>query len=474
MTDFSVQDLLNFNHSLEQNLYEIRRRTIKSVSTDSRTIKSGEIFIALRGQHYDGHSFVHDAIKKGAALCIVDDNWYARHGSSYRRAKLFVVKDTLETLGEIAREYRKKHDIPLIGIAGSNGKTTTKEMIAAVLKTRYNVLYTAGNNNNQIGLPLTLLRIAPEHRVAVVEMGTNHPGEIESLCSIAQQSHALVTNIGHEHMAFLHDRKGVAKEESAIYRTLPAYGIAFINAEEPLLRNVGTKMTKKVTYGSGEGCDVRLVSLTLDAEAKPTLTITAPKFTKKAVTFSLNTIGRHAAYNALAAFTVGFVFQCPTSKMIDALERIPAFDKRMQALHRAGVTIIDDTYNANPESSIAAADSLASMRVSGKKIIVLADMLELGKLSKSEHARVGTYIAKKKISCVLTYGHESRHVHLAAKKSARLVGHFSDKKSLLRALNSIVQNGDAVLIKGSHGMKMEEVVHHLLERLEMKKGSQKK
>lgn len=469
MTGFFIQDLLHVTHEHAQNLYDIRRKAIRSASIDSRTLKHGELFIALRGEKFDGHDFIAEAMKRGARACMVDEKWYAKHGKKFGRAHLLIVNDTLTSLGDLAREYRKRFDIPIIAITGSNGKTTTKEMIAAALKTRYNVLYTTGNYNNQIGLPLTLLRLAPQHRVAVVEMGTNSPGEIEALCSIARHSHAVITNIGRAHVELLKDRRGIAKEKGAIFRTLPQYGIAFINADESLIKQAAPELTKKIYYGRQEYCTVRLEAVELDARGYPTMLITAPKYTKKVISLKLKMIGAHSAQNALASFAVGFVFQCPTSKMIDALESLQSYEKRLRVHQVGDVTILDDSYNANPDSTIAAIDSLTAVQVKGKKILVLGDMLELGKESKKEHQRIGAYITRRKADAVFTFGTDARFIAQAAAKQKIPTQHHANKTKLLSALHEIIQSGDAILVKGSRGMQMEEVTEVL--RKKYQKGS---
>ncbi len=192
MIGFSIQHLLSIDHIIHPNLERIQRRSIHSIAIDSRLVKQNELFVALRGENHDGHSYIENVLLKKPVVCVVDEKWYAKNKKKYPSAPLFVVDNTLKTLGDIARVYRKQFDIPIIGITGSNGKTTTKEMIAAILKTKYNVLYTQGNYNNHIGLPLTLFRLNENHRVVVLEMGTNQPGDIEYLCSIVTHEDTLL------------------------------------------------------------------------------------------------------------------------------------------------------------------------------------------------------------------------------------------------------------------------------------------
>lgn len=459
MTAFSVNDLLAIDHVLAVNLDAIRRKSIRSVSTDSRTMKHGEAFLALTGPSFDGHRFIEDVQRCEPILCIVSEKWHRRNRKKYPNARFLVVRDTLLAYGDIARAYRLRFDVPIVAITGSNGKTSTKEMIAAVLETKYPTLKTEGNLNNQIGLPGTLLRFAPRHRAAVVELGTNQPGDIPYLSTISRHTHAVVTNIGRAHIERLKSREGIAEEKAAIFRALPPDGVAIVNSDEPYLRPYTRALKNKITYGSRRGSHVRIASVTLDRFARPTFTVESPRFLSRAITISLQTIGRHAAWNATAALTVGFSLGCITSRMVHALESHRGFDKRMEVIETGSFTILNDSYNANPDSMIAALDTLMRIEHSGSRIVALGDMLELGKTARAEHRLIGEHIANLGIPFVLTYGRYAKDIAAAAKGTSRFARHYASKEFLVRDLKALLSEGDVVLVKGSRGMKMEEITN---------------
>lgn len=460
----TVADLLTIPHVRAVNCDAIRSRVLRRVVTDSRELRKGDVFVAFRGTRVDAHDLVADVCARGARLCIVENRWYRKHAASNTDLPLLVVKDTVEAYGAIARLHRRQFDIPLLAITGSNGKTSTKEMVGAVLETKYRVLVNAGNFNNQIGLPATLLRMNDRHELIVTEMGTNQPGDIPYLCAIAEPTHGLITNIGRAHMEKLLSREGIAAEKGALYASLPKDGTALINADEPLLRGSVPRGRQRVTYGTTARSDVRIVDVQLDRKGRATVKLTADRFVRRPITLRLQAIGRHAAYNAAAALAVGFVFGCGVTKMKTALERIKNVDKRMQLHDAAGVTVINDTYNANPDSVLAAVDLLQQLEVKGRRCVVLGDMLELGKISRQEHEAIGEALAAAGIPYVLTFGSRSRAISTAARSVAVVARHFRAKQPLFDALDTTLQVGDAVLVKGSRSMHMEDVVGHLLRR----------
>ncbi len=460
MSGLRVRDLSLLPHHLQQGLERLRNRGVRSVSIDTRTMRRGDIFVAVRGGR-DGHDFVADALRAGACFCVVDRAWYLRRGRAFAKAPLFVVEDTVRALGEMARAHRNRFPVPVIALTGSSGKTTTREMIAAVLKQAFPVLRAEGNLNNHLGVPLTLLRLSDAHRAAVIEMGTNQPGDIEYLCSIALPTHGLITNIGHAHLERLKNPAGVAREKTALFRRLPPYGVAFLNADDPFLRRSAPKLTKTVRYGSGASCDIRLAGVDVDAGGRPALRISAPRFARKEIRCSLRVAGLHMAYNALAAAAVGLFFHVPASAIVRALEEYRPFEKRMQVTRVNGLTIIDDTYNANPESCIAAIDTLAAMHSPAGKTAILGDMLELGAESRKAHERVGRHASRAGIQTLVTVGRAARAISTAAASPRLRTRHFADTSSLFRALPSLVRPGDTLLVKGSRGMRMEEVAQRL-------------
>ncbi len=441
----------------------LQGRAFAGVSTDSRTISPGELFVALVGENFDGHAFVAGARQRGAVAVIV-----GRPVAEASRLPQIVVDDTLVALSRLARNHRRKFRIPVIAVAGSNGKTTTREMIAAILRTDRNVLSTAGNLNNHIGVPLTLLRLREEHEIAVVEIGTNHPGELAALLKILEPTHGLITNIGLEHLEFFGSLKGVAKEEGALFRSLAGRGTAFVNADDSETVRLGKAVRRAVTFGFSRGLDVSGSALQFDARGCPEFRVGGKKVARS-FPVRLPVPGAHTAANALAAAAAGVAFKVSPRRIQAVLQQFQAVSKRMEVLSIAGVTIFNDTYNANPDSVIAGLKTLAGAAVQGKRIAVLADMKELGTGGPAEHARVGAVLSELGIEYLLTYGEAAKHYHDSAQVTFAV--HYDQKNVLAEYLAELITPGDAVLIKGSRGMAMEDVVSFLTQRLPSMPGT---
>jgi len=432
----------------------LKDKKITGVSTDSRTMQPGDLFIALRGEKFNGHEFVEDAVIRNAAAVIVDETWKKENLELSERLQsaLVIVSDTTKALGDLANIYRKKFSIPVIAVGGSNGKTTTKEMISAVLRTTYSVLSTEGNLNNHIGMPHMLLRLTPKHDIAVVELGTNHFGEMKYLCDIVEPTHAIITNIGREHLEFFGDEQGVAKEETELFTAVASKGFAFINADDNSLVRAGKKVRRTLKYGVARKADVQARHVHADEEGRPVFELVVKK---KVNEVRLSAAGMHNISNALAAAAVGVKFKVPMKEIISALEQHAGANKRMEVIKRNNITILNDTYNANPDSVLAALKTLQSMKTAGKKIVVLADMLELGGKAEHEHAKIGLAVSDLEFEYLLTFGALSRFTHKASKLA--FAEHFETKEALIASLKSQITPGDVVLVKGSRGMKMEEV-----------------
>jgi len=460
----TVQGLLQIPHMAARKLESSASRSIRRVVTDSRVAGKGDVFVAFRGARVDAHDFVVSLCAQGVLLCVVENRWYRTHRAEFADLPLLVVRDTMQAYGDIARLHREQFDVPVIAITGSNGKTSTKEMVSAVLRTKYRVLQNAGNLNNHIGLPATLLGLTGRHDVVVTEMGTNQPGDIAYLCGIAQPTHGMITNIGRAHIERLLSREGIAEEKGALYEALGRDHIAFLNADEPLLRGRLPRGVRRVSFGTRARSDVRITGVTLDADGRARVRIEAPKYIKRPALLQLQAVGRHAAYNAAAALAVGFALGCGIRAMKTALEGVRSYDRRMQIRRARGITVINDTYNANPDSVLAAMDLLTQLKVTGSRFAVLGDMLELGKVSAQEHDAIGAALAAAGIPYVLTFGRRAKAISTAAAGVARHAAHFTDKAALCAALDALLDEGDAVLVKGSRSMHMEEVVDHLLRR----------
>jgi UDP-N-acetylmuramoyl-tripeptide--D-alanyl-D-alanine ligase len=464
MTGFSIKDMLAIDHVAVQELDQVLDRRPKNICTDTRSIAKGDVFLALRGERFNGHDFIDAALRDGAIMCIVDSAWYRKAGRTLD-APLMIVQNTQRAYGLLARAYRDRFSIPLVGITGSNGKTSTREMTAAVLGTSMNVLHTAGNFNNQIGVPATLLRLRGTHRAVVLEMGTNQPGDIAELCGIAGPTHGLITNIGRAHLEKLGSREGIAAEKSALFSALPAGGTAIVNMDEPLLRGKVRRGVQKLTYGSKGRCDIRIADIALGRTGRPMVEFEAPGYFKGTKSVTLRMPGRHAAWNAAAALATGMAFDVPADTALEAISRTGSYDRRMRIMRVCGVTLIDDTYNANPDSTLAALDTLQAMQARGARIAVLGDMLELGRTARQEHEAVGDELARFGVDFLFTFGQLSRATCRAAQNGVRLAAHFTDKSAICNAVLATIQEGDVVLVKGSRGMRMDEVMTFLQRRL---------
>jgi UDP-N-acetylmuramoyl-tripeptide--D-alanyl-D-alanine ligase len=457
----TVADLETVPHVAFHNRKALKQRSFAAIATDSRKAGKGDLFLALKGERFDGHTFVSTVFEQGAAAAVVDTTFDA---GSVPGKPLFVVEDTTRALGELAHHHRMKFRIPVVAIGGSNGKTTTRDMVAAVLASKFTVLKTEGNLNNHIGVPQTLLRLDKKHEVAVVEIGTNHPGEIEYLCAMLAPTHGMITNIGREHLEFFKTVEGVAEEEGVLFSSLARNktSLAFVNIADSRVAAKAKRSQRRLSFGM----DVRRADVTgkvLDADENGRVRFSyAGRIVKKKGIVRTGIPGKHNAANALAALAVGLAFRVPAPKIHAALESFHAASKRMEVMDIEGVIIFNDTYNANPDSMIQALRTLASARVTGKRIAVLGDMRELGVSGPDEHARVGGEAAELGIDYVLTYGELARHIHQAARVPYAL--HYDQKNVLAEYLAELIAPGDAVLVKGSRGMKMEDVVTFLEER----------
>ncbi|MFZ3065713.1 MAG: UDP-N-acetylmuramoyl-tripeptide--D-alanyl-D-alanine ligase, partial [Nitrospirota bacterium] len=445
------------------------------VSTDSRSIKTGELFIALTGENFDGHNFVETALQKRACGAIVRGPWSVAGGQQKRLTGFIVeVEDTLRALGDIARLWREKHPIPVVAITGSNGKTTTKEMVALILSQKFRVLKTEGNLNNLIGLPLTLLKIDDSHDVAVLELGMNTFGEIKRLSEICKPDIALITNVGSGHLEGLGSIEGVAKAKGEIVEGLKADGTFVLNADDPYIREIAKGWKGNlVTFGLKS----------LDADVKTLLTdysccygsgvAISMHLKEKPLSVKLMGLGLHNIYNATAAAAVGLAVGIDPEEIKKGLEGWRPFKGRFE-LHRldCGVNLIDDTYNANPNSVAMALKTLADVKGAGRGIAVLGDMLELGAHAEAAHYEMGKKAASTGVDCLFLMGPiSSAHTSRGARDGGMDEGQIvicSDYKDVSGRVNTILTGGDWVLVKGSRGMAMEKVVEEVKKRMKDK------
>ena len=461
-----TRELLGIEHVRAQNIHSLHGKKLRGVSTDSRTVKGGDVFFAIRGEKFDGHSFISEAFLCGCAVAVVEEGFAAR-ASSVENYPLLFVKNSVHALGQLARLYRRRFDIPVIAVTGSNGKTTTKEMIAEVLGQKFRVLKAEGNLNNHIGVPKTLFRLQKRHEIAVLEMGTNHFGEVEYLCGVAEPTHGLITNVGRAHLEFFGSVEGVAKAKGELFEWLAPRGLGFVNADNPFVVQKAKKLRRKLTYGfGGRRVNVRGRFLGLNDRIQPRFLFGGHPLSKP-YSVQLQTFGKYTVENGLAAATVGLHFGVSGTRIKSALAKHRPSSQRMEMLKIGSVTILNDTYNANPDSVLEALRTLAALECRAKRIVVLGDMLELGEVSEQEHRNIGREIARLGFEYVLTYGRESAAT--AAGLGTPYAFHYEEKSTLIAYLEELVVPGDIVLVKGSRGMKMEDVVIHLTEHLHAKK-----
>ncbi|MGH7853834.1 MAG: UDP-N-acetylmuramoyl-tripeptide--D-alanyl-D-alanine ligase [Candidatus Binatia bacterium] len=433
--------------------------------TDSTKVKNGSVFVALKGERHDGHRFVADALRRGASCVIVHRSL---PGLNFGNSTVINVRDTLKTLGDLAYYRREQLNPKVLAITGSNGKTTTKEMVAAILEEatlegeslRGKVLKTEGNFNNLVGLPLTLLRLRRRDKVAVVELGTNHPGEIQRLAEIADPDCGVITSVAAAHLEGLNSLAGVAREKGALYRNVRVAGAIAVNLDDARVKKLGAKFKgKKITYGKGGA--VRARSWRRRGASGIAFTLEAGH---ERCNVRLNYLGQHNISNALGAAALTLGAGVKLAAIRRGLERAKPFSMRMQIEDWRGIGIINDAYNANPASMKAALRTLAEVECRGRRIAVLGDMFELGRHSVREHEALGKAAADTAIDSLYFLGEQASAVRSGALRAGMrpeqiIIGW--DHADLASQLGERVKRGDWLLFKGSRGMQMERVLETL-------------
>lgn len=424
---------------------------ISGVFIDSRNVKRGHLYIAIKGDRFDGHDFVNDVIKKSVSAVII-----AKH-ISFSKSHVAVIKvsDTKKALGDLARYHRDRFRIPIMAITGSAGKTTTKEMIADVLGQKYCVLKNIATQNNNIGVPLTLLKLHKRHQAVVIELGTNHFGEIKCLTNIANPTVAVFTNIGDSHLEFLKSRAGVFKEKSDLGKGLKKGGTIIYNADDVFLSKL-RKFSKKYRLIS---CGVKNRSyfqgrnIWINDDLKL-------MFHVNQHIFMLNSPAEHNVYNALAALACGRLLNVPFDSIKKALKSFKFPKGRLLVRQFGSIKVIDDTYNANPLSMASAIKTLNFVNHRFQKVLVCGDMLELGKQSQRLHRFMGTLIAATNIQRVIAVGTFAKIIHEEIKKRNKQIAsyYYNNAEAFCRDIHKHFHAHDIVLIKGSRGMKMERVM----------------
>ncbi|MBX7115728.1 MAG: UDP-N-acetylmuramoyl-tripeptide--D-alanyl-D-alanine ligase [Myxococcaceae bacterium] len=434
------------------------RASYDAISTDTRQVSAGCLFVALKGERYDAHDFIAQAADHGAAGVVVNKSHAADTWPD--ALAVFAVDDTLAALGGLARFHRQRFHIPLGAVTGSNGKTTTKEMIASILATRGPALKTQGNLNNEVGVPLTLFELAPSHVAAIVEMGMNHAGEIGRLTAMAQPDAGLITSVQSAHLEGLGSLEGVAKAKGELFAGLRKGATAVVNLDDPrILAQAVASGARQLTFGRHPHADICLKSvesLRFDG-FRLTLTYLGRSFDVK-----LKLLGAHNAANATAAFALCVALGYRPEECVRGLEHVQAYARRLQVnAAPAGFTVIDDCYNANPSSMLAALETLASVADQAHAVAVLGDMLEVGAGEQHEHTQMGEK-APQHAGTIAFFGPRMKHAYAVARpRLGEKAAHFLEVAPLLAWLTPQLSKENVVLVKASRGMKLERVVEGL-------------
>ena len=416
-------------------------RPITGVSTDSREINEGDLYIAINGDRVNGHQFLNEVMRAGAVAALVCDT---NENIDIQQVR---VSNTLTAISDIASKWRMKFDIPVIGITGSNGKTSTKELLSHVLSSKFKMHATEGNFNTKIGLPLTLLGIEPDHNISILEMGASIPGEIEALCQIAKPTHGIITNIAPAHLEGFGSIETIAHEKGELFRSLDK-GISFVNKADKMVSKIKFS-GKRITYGLSPDCDF---PVDIFHERDGSLTLVLDSNVIKTLSHNLSFIKNCVAVSAVS-ISLGIELE-------DLRSRIQSFsapEGRCFVKQVKDITIIDDTYNANLTSSLAALDYLSAFSGDGRKIFVFGDMFELGPTTNEQHQKVGERCLELNLDGVFTIGEHTRHTNSMI-NNGMMSKHFKNKEDLITSLQKIIESGDKILFKGSRGMEMDKII----------------
>jgi UDP-N-acetylmuramoyl-tripeptide--D-alanyl-D-alanine ligase len=429
-----------------------REEVAQAYSIDSRTIGPGQLFFAVKGERLDGHDFVGAALEQGAAAAVVRKDQLNHYPD---RSRLLAVDDTLVALQTLATAVRKVWGKPLVGVTGSAGKTTTKEAIAHVLGARFRVLKSEGNFNNHFGLPLMLLKLEPEHDVAVIEMGMSHAGEIRALAKIAQPEIGVVTNVAPVHLEFFDSVAGIARAKYELIESLPAGGTAVLNADDEYVSQFGRDFKGKViTYGTRATADIRAENVQTRGAEGSEFDVVMAGHREHA---RLPLVGEHNILNALAAVAVGVVRGLRPSEAVGALATLAAPDKRGQVVQLGNIAVINDCYNSNPKALHAMVDALAAMKAA-RQIVVAGEMLELGPAAAEMHRAAGRHIAEKKIDVLLGVRGLAKDMVDSARQAGMTAEFAATPEAAGEWLARETRDGDVVLLKASRGVKLEKAL----------------
>jgi UDP-N-acetylmuramoyl-tripeptide--D-alanyl-D-alanine ligase len=430
---------------------------IGGMSTDSRNVQGHDVFFALAGERFDAHDFLPEVVNKAAAV-VVARGQVPRAPAS---CAVIAVDHPRVALGRLAGAYRRHFDLPMVAVGGSNGKTTTKELIATVLRQKFQTLWSEASFNNDVGVPMTLLKLEAAHRAAVLEAGTNHPGELEPLVRMIQPGYGVITSIGREHLEFFGDLAGVAREEAWIGQLLPGHGKLFIHAEEEWLRYVQTRTSATVVSVGWETTNTwRARSLRPDKQGLSFhVESPVPEFNGE---YRVNLLGRHQAFNSMIAIAVAAELGLSRAEVAKGLAECKPARMRLQVWEVNGVRVLDDAYNANADSMLAALRTLQDLPCKGRRLAVLGDMAELGNSSEAAHEEVGRHAAELGVGQLFAVGKMAPIMARGARGAglARVM-EFSDVDAAAVAVKQFVRDGDVLLLKASRATRLERIAERL-------------
>ena len=426
---------------------------VQDLTTDSRKISEGVLFIALKGENFNGEDFAADALKKGAAAVVVSKS----ADTEKLVGTVLKVDDTLTAYQQLAKNWRDKFKIPVVSITGSTGKTTTKDLTAAALSSLGAIQKTSANFNNEIGVPLTLLGINDSHKAAVVEIGMRGLHQIENLAKYVQPTIGIVTNVNETHIELLGSIENIAKAKSELVQAIPEGGTVILNADDKnvaAMKNLAKPNVKIFTYGIENPADLKAENISINSFA----TEFSLKYQDKNFQFTIPVIGRHNVLNAMAAIAAGLSLNLSLEEIQKGFSTLVTTKARFEVIRRDGVTLVNDAYNASPASMRAAIQTVAEI-YDGRKIAVLGDMLELGEISEKVHRDVGAEVAKNNFDILITIGELGKFIAAGA-EDAGLKNIFttSTHEESAKKILSVMQKGDTILFKASHGMHMEKII----------------
>ena len=434
---------------------------VLNVCTDSREAKAGDVFFAITGETFDGHDFVAEVSAKKVAAMVLEKSKVPSLKSKMVNGVLLPVEDVRAALGKLAAAYRQEFSLPVIAVGGSNGKTTTKELIAAVLRQKFPALWSEASFNNDIGVPATLLRLEKTHSVAVLEAGTNHPGELAPLVKMIAPKFGVITGIGREHLEFFGDLDGVAQEEGTLAELLPADGKLFLNGDDAWSERIAARTKAKIVrVGVGEKNEWVAKKIRLDKNGVTFQVESAQKdFSGE---YRVNLLGQHQVTNAMLALAIGVELGLTRAEVSKGLAECQPAKMRMNYWEANGVRVLDDCYNANADSTLAALETLCGLPLQGRRVAVLGDMAELGIHSAAAHAEIGRRAADLKVGQLFAVGKMAPVMAQAARDAGLVrVFEFADVEGAGKAVKNFLKMGDVVLLKASRSMRLERIAETL-------------